>query len=114
MIVDKLSTKTANRALPTLPQLNEQHLRQSEELRYILNSRLKTRGLDGKIVVKTDVSIPDIARAVMAFGVLFRHDRLALGADTGSLPEPQNRFDDMSDEELVEELKRVRARNIIQ
>ena len=46
--------------------------------------------------------------------VLFRLDRLALGADTGSLPEPRTRYEEMSDEELAEELRKVRARNIIQ
>jgi hypothetical protein len=106
---------TSKDAVAMLRDVNDKQLKQNEELRYMLNSRLKTRGADGKITVKSDVSIPDIARAVAAFTELYRCDRLALGASTENLQPAaaRDRFADMSDEELVEELKRVRARNNI-
>jgi hypothetical protein len=38
-------------------------------------------------------------------------DRLVLGANNSQLSFPRDRFSEMTDEELVEELKRVRALN---
>lgn len=102
-------------ALPMLREINEKQLKQNEELRYMLNSKLKTRGLDGKISVRVDVTIPDIARAVMAFAELYRLDRLALGASTDNvMPATMgDRLRDMTDEELEAELERVRAKPLL-
>ena len=113
-VAQRLTQLATNKdAVALLRDCNDKQMKQNEELRYMLNSRLKTRGADGKITVKSDVSIPDIARAVAAFGELYRLDRLALGASTDNVQPtmPHDRFADMSDEDLVEELKRVRARN---
>jgi hypothetical protein len=102
-------------ALPMLREINEKQLKQNEELRYMLNSKLKTRGLDGKISVRPDVTIPDIARAVAAFSELYRLDRLALGASTDNVQPATmgDRLRDMTDEELDAELERVRAKPLL-
>jgi hypothetical protein len=42
---------------------------------------------------------------------LYMLDRLVLGANNSQLSFPRDRFSEMTDEELVEELKRVRALN---
>lgn len=99
-------------AAVVLRDLNDKLLKQNEELRYMLNAKLKTRGADGKIAVRTDVTIPDIAKAVAAFSELYRLDRLALGASTDNLAPAntrESRLAEMSDDELDGELKRVRA-----
>jgi transposase-like protein len=99
-----------------LRELNDEHLKQSKELRYMLNAKLKTRDEHGNIVVRPTVTVQEIVRAIAGFCELFRMDRLALGASTDNLTPafPQNKYDDMSEDELVAELRRVRATSTIQ
>ena len=110
----EVSSKTAIQSVTSLIEVNRQHLARSAELRAILNSKLKMRTADGKVVVRESVTIREIARAIMAHGLLFRLDRLALGADADQPPTPRDRFADWTDEELELELQRVRKENLIQ
>lgn len=99
-------------AVNALRKLNDSQLKQSEELRYMLNARLKTRTPDGKIVPRADVTITDISRAIAGFEALYRLDRLALGASTDNIQPAstrESRLMELSDDELLSELKRVRA-----
>jgi hypothetical protein len=115
-LVKNLSLAAINKnVVSVLREVNDKQLKQNEELRYMLNSKLKTRGLDGKITVRSDVTIPDIARAVMAFAELYRLDRLALGASTDNVQPASvgDRLRDMTDEELDAELERVRAKPLL-
>jgi hypothetical protein len=109
----KLLLDSAIQAASTVAELNDQHLRRSAELRELLDSRLGTRNGAGELVPREELTIAEIAKAVLAYGWLYRMDRLALGADVAQPPTPRDRFAEMSDEELMEELRKVRARNIV-
>lgn len=111
---EKLTTKTASRSATTLGEINEAHLRRSDELRAMLDHRLKARGPDGKVTIRPDVSIRDICRAVMGYGLLYRGDRLALGVVDSEMPQPRNRLLEMTDEEIDAELQRVRKKPLLQ
>jgi hypothetical protein len=103
-------------AAQLIRELNDEHLKQSKELRYMLNAKLKTRDEQGNIVVRPTVTVQEIVRAIAGFCELFRMDRLALGASTDNLTPafPQNKYDDMSEDDLIAELRRVRASSTIQ
>jgi hypothetical protein len=105
-----------NDAPVMLKALNEKVLKQSEELRVMLNMKLKMRDAQGKIVVRPDVSIIELRCACAAFAELFRMDRLALGASTDNVAvaSTQSSYDNMTEEQLVEELRQVRQRVGIQ
>jgi hypothetical protein len=96
--------------------LNDKQFKQSDELRVMLNMKLKMRDGQGKIVVRPDVSIIELRCACAAFAELFRMDRLALGASTDNVAvaSTQSRYDDMTEEQLMEELRQVRKRVTIQ
>jgi transposase-like protein len=96
--------------------LNTKHLQQCDELRYMLNVLLKIRDKDGKMVLRPGVTIDQVARAVTAFAEVYRMERLALGASTDNVMTAvaPNRYDEMSEEELIEELRQVRQRVTIQ
>jgi hypothetical protein len=110
---EKLVTKTVSRSVETIAGINQRHLQRSAELRAMLNDRLKTRTPDGKVIPRPGLSIRDLARAIVGFGLLYRLDRIALGVVDSEMPQPRNRLLEMSDDELLEELKQVRARNLI-
>ena len=100
-----------------LKALNEKQLKQSDELRVMLNMKLKMRDAEGKIVVRPGVTIIEIRCAVAAFAELYRMDRLALGASTdnvGAASTSPTNYDSMSEDELLEELRQVRSRVTIQ
>ncbi len=98
-----------------LKEINDRQLKQNDELRYMLNAKLKTRDLEGKISVRADVTIPDIAKAVAAFSELYRLDRLALGASTDNVmpATTADRLSAMTDDEIEAELERVRKRPLL-
>jgi len=108
-----LISNSADRALMNLQQLNADHLRRSGELRALIESRLGSRDEIGNLVPHSSLTINEVSRAVIALGLLYRIDRLAMGADTDVQPSPRDRFSEMSDQELEEELAQVRKRNII-
>jgi hypothetical protein len=114
---DRLQQLSIRNDAPALIRsLNTKQLRQSDELRVMLNAKLKTRDAEGKVVVRPDVSIMEIRCAVAAFAELYRMDRLALGASTDNLAPAtsQSKYDEMTEEQLLEELKQVRSRFTIQ
>ena len=113
-VADKLTAETARAAEVTIQELNDAHLKRSGQMRALLEHKLVARGPDGRVVPRESLSIADIAKAVVAFGELYRLDRIALGAhaDSGRPSWHSSQYDrlrDMSDAELEEELKRVRG-----
>lgn len=116
-LTQRLNSLAVNKtAMTILRELNEKQIKLNEELRFILNSRLKERDPSGKVVPRKDLTIPDITRAVAAFSELYRLDRIALGVASDNQPPSQqrDRFTDMSDDELMSELERVRREPLIQ
>jgi hypothetical protein len=115
-VVDKLSASRAAAALPTIQEVNEQWLKQSKELRYMLDRMLKQRGVDGRTIMKPGITSLDLQRCIVSYSVLNKHDRIALGIsdDRPPAPELRNAYDDMSEEDLIAELRRVRASSVIQ
>ncbi len=116
-LTKSLNALAANKsAASLLKELNDKQLKLNEELRFILHSRLKEREPSGKIVPRKDLTIPDITRAVAAFSELYRLDRIALGVASDNQPPSQqrDRFSEMTDDELLGELERVRKEPLIQ
>jgi hypothetical protein len=114
---DRLMQQSIRKDAPEMIRaLNTKQLAESDELRVMLNMKLKMRDGQGKIVVRPDVSLAEIRLACAAFAELFRTDRLALGAST-DIHTPgvvsKDRYSEMSEEELLEELKQVRKRVVI-
>jgi hypothetical protein len=112
-VVDLLSAESASNSVRTVLELNERHLHRSEDLRTLLDQQLGSRGVYGELVPRENLTITEILRVVKAFGLLFRFDRIALGADQEMLMRPPDKYESMTLEELEEELRRVCARNII-
>jgi hypothetical protein len=102
----KLVEKYAIRAVDLLMERNDEQLRLNDRLRYAMNSRLFAKeGLATQLRPK--VSIVDVMRAISGFGEVYRFDRLVLGADNMPAPTQRDRFDEMSEAELMAELDRV-------
>jgi hypothetical protein len=96
-----------------LKDANDKQLKLNEELRFIIHSKLKRRDeRTGKIVVREDVSLTEVVRAVAAFSELYRLDRLALGASTENIQPAvaRDRFAEFTDEQLDAELERMREK----
>ena len=103
-------------AVNRIRECDEKQLKRNEEMRYIVDSTLKMRNNEGKIVVRPNLTTSDAAKAVSAFVELYRCDRLALGASTENIqPAPtRDRFAEMTEAELFAELDRVREQPMIQ
>jgi hypothetical protein len=103
-------------AVARIRECDEKQLKRNEEMRYIVDSTLKMRDAQGKIVIRPNLTTTDAARAVSAFVELYRCDRLALGASTENVqPAPtRDRFAEMTEAELFAELERVRDEPMIQ
>jgi hypothetical protein len=107
----KLQEAALEKSAPLLlKEVNEKQLKWNEEMRWIINSKLKQRDAEGKIVVRSDITINDAYRATLTMIELYRCDRLALGASTDNIQPalPRDRFAEMSDDELQAELGRLR------
>jgi len=112
-----LNLLAANKSASNLlHELNEKQLKLSDELRFILHSRLKERDETGKIVPRKNLTVTEVTRAVFAFSELYRVDRIALGVASDNLTpvEQRDRFSEMSETELLSELERVRTQPLIQ
>ena len=68
---------------------------------------------DGNLVTRADLTINEVSCAVIALSLLYRIDRLALGADLDVQPSPRDRFSEMTDQELEEELARLRKKDLL-
>jgi hypothetical protein len=102
-----------NDAPQMLQAINDKQLKQCEELRVILNMKLKMQDGSGKVVPRPDVNIIEVRCAVAAFAEIYRMERLALGASTDNVAVAStsaNAYDNMSEEELLAELREVRQR----
>ena len=113
----KLQDAALEKSAPLLlKECNEKQLKWNEEMRWIINSKLKQRDADGKIVVRQDITINDAYRATLTMIELYRCDRLALGASTDNIQPamPRDRFAEMSDDELQSELGRLRQIPMVQ
>jgi hypothetical protein len=114
-VEDKLVAAAASKdVVAKLRDINTAQMRWNEEMRYAINSLLKVRTEDGKIVLRSDVDLADIQRAIAGMSELYRLDRLALGASTDNVAPAttRDRIDEMSDDEVMAELHRMRARTI--
>ena len=113
----KLQDAALEKSAPLLlKECNEKQLKWNEEMRWIINSRLKVRDAQGNVVVREDVTINDAYRATLTMIELYRCDRLALGASTDNIQPamPRDRFAEMSDDELQAELGRLRQIPMVQ
>ena len=108
-LIDAVASKDA---VAKLKDINTKQLAWNAEMRFVINSLLKARNDEGAVVLRDDVTIADAQRAILSMAELYRLDRLALGASTDnvSAATTRNRIDDMSDEEVLAELERVRSR----
>jgi hypothetical protein len=90
-----------------LMALNTQVLKDSERVRVFLRIRLDEGGL----------SPVELRCVAAAFAELYRMDRLALGASTDNVAVAStqaSQYDNMSEEELLKELRQVRERVAIE
>jgi phage tail tape-measure protein len=112
-VVEKLSERNADAAADALAVIHRQHLTNTRELREMIAYKLKTRDSNGKVVVRSDVSIVDLARVASAYNQLLESDRIALGADV--LPETHSRAPEteLSDTELFAKLQEMLTRHPI-
>jgi hypothetical protein len=107
------SLSIRNDAPQMLQAINDKQLKQCEELRVILNMKLKMQDASGKIVPRPDVNIIEVRCAVAAFAEIYRMERLALGASTDNVAVAStsaNAYDNMTEEELLAELKEAQQR----
>jgi hypothetical protein len=111
---ERLQQLTIRNDAPKLLQaINDKQLKQCEELRVILNMKLKMQDVSGKVVPRPDINIIEVRCAVAAFAEIYRMERLALGASTDNVAVAStsaNAYDNMSEEELLAELREVRQR----
>jgi hypothetical protein len=108
---EKLAEKSAESAAETLAAIHKQHISATKELREMIAHKLKVRGPDGKVVLRSDVSVGDLARVAAAYNQMLESDRIALGADV--LPENSARQPEaeMSDMELFAKLQEMLKRH---
>lgn len=112
----KLAESAASKdAAQLLREINRKQLQWDEEMRYAINALLKTRNADGKVVLRADVALNDVSRAIAGMAELYRLDRLALGASTDNVQPAttRDRIDEMSDDEVLIELKRLRGNETV-
>ena len=107
-----LDSAASKDAAAMLRDLNTKQMKWNEEMRYAINSLLKCRTDDGKVVMRDEISLTDVNRAIASYAELYRLDRLALGASTENVQPAtaRDRIDEMTDAEVIEELQRVRER----
>lgn len=111
-VADNLAASTANAVVLTVGQLNDRWLERSERMQALLEHKLYVCQPDtGNPVPRDTLTVQQIAHAISAFGDLFKLDRLALGVDLehGGLSKRDDRLRNMSDEELMLELQKLRA-----
>lgn len=115
-LTQSLNTLAANKsAADMLRELDIKQLKRNEEMRFIIDSRLKERDASGKVVPRKDLAMIEVTRAVTALGELYHLDKEALGVKNDALPaERRDRFSEMSESELYAELERVRKEPLIQ
>ena len=106
-IVESAASKDA---VTILRDINKKQLQWNEEMRYAINALLKTRNTEGAVVLRADVQLHDVSRAIAGMAELYRLDRLALGASTENVQPAttRDRIDDMTDEQVIAELARLR------
>jgi hypothetical protein len=112
-VEDKLTeAATSKDVVAKLREINDKQMRWNEEMRHVINSLLKCRNDEGVVVLREDINLNDVSRAIASMAELYRLDRLALGASTDNVQPAitRDRIDEMSDDEVMEELQRVRAR----
>jgi hypothetical protein len=108
---EKLGDQTASSAADALAAIHRQHLAATKELRMMLASKLKMRTADGQVIVRSDVSVGDLARVAQAYAVLLEADRIALGADELPVNHPRDPYSDLSDEQLYAKVQAMLERH---
>ena len=112
-LIDSAASKDA---VTILRDINKKQLQWNEEMRYAINALLKTRNTDGNVVLRADVQLHDVSRAIAGMAELYRLDRLALGASTENVQPAttRDRIDEMTDEQVLAELSRLRGSATVQ
>jgi hypothetical protein len=108
-VADELRNRTLQQTvaakMPTLPEINAEYIAHNREQCTLLEKCVD------KLNARDKLDLVAIGRAVAIRAELFRNCRTAVGADTFVPETPKSRYDNMSDEELMAELREVRARN---
>jgi hypothetical protein len=93
-----------------LAAIHRQHLTATKELREMIAYKLKVRNSDGQVVVRSDVSVGDLARVAGAYAQLLESDRIALGADELPVNHPRDPYPDLSNEQLYAKVQAMLER----